>query len=89
MTEDSYASLKKAFDERNLVGDDMTDEEQLAILRTIIGVKVLQDIYAQDFSKWRLAVLKSKKLIQRKLVLEKLKEVNILIDEFEISDYVI
>lgn len=87
LPEEQHNKLKEQFDEKKLGGDDLSDDERLVIFRTIIGIKVLQECFADDAAKWKLAVQKSKKLIQKKLALSKLKDVNALLAQFEISEY--
>ena len=56
--------------------EDFTKEEVL----TIIGIKVLQNLFKEDKAKWKFVVQKSKKFLKKDNIDE-------LIDEFEINEY--
>ena len=57
------------------------------LLLTLIGIKILIELFQEDKAKWKLVVLKSKKLLMKELGLQNQKDVDNLVAEYKITQY--
>ena len=55
---------------------------------TLIGLKILIDLFVDDKAKWKLVALKSKKLLMKELGFQNQKDIDALVTEYQISMYV-
>jgi hypothetical protein len=54
------------------------------LIITLIGVKILIELFKKDKLKWKLVVQKSKKILFKALGLHNIKEVDTLVSEYNI-----
>ena len=58
------------------------------LLVTLIGLKILSELFGDDKAKWKLVALKSKKLLMKELGFQNQKDIDALVTEYQISLYV-
>ena len=59
----------------------------LPVLYTLIGIKLLQEVFGGEKAKWKLVVMKAKKWVARELKLESAKKVDELLEKLEMDPY--